>query len=118
LAGPLLRPRGKLLLYDATGAVAADMESHVAARVAARAGRPYAALRVVCDPAQRTVPRSAVAGMRPDGKVHPVAVLASLMRHPAELPALLALASEARSAMRTLRLSCEALGPDLGWRPI
>ncbi len=35
---------------------AVDMESHVAARVAARHGLPFAALRVISDPASRSLP--------------------------------------------------------------
>jgi hopanoid-associated phosphorylase len=113
--GPLVRPRDKLALHDATMAVAADMESHVAAKAALRAGRPFAVLRVVCDPAQRTLPQAALAGMRADGRVSALAVLASLLRNPAQVPALLGVAGDARTAMTVLRLCRERLGPALGW---
>jgi adenosylhomocysteine nucleosidase len=114
--GPLVRTRDKLALHDATLAVAADMESHVAGKAAARAGLPFAVLRVVCDPAQRTLPQAALAGMRADGRVHPVAVLASLLRNPAQLPALLGVAGDARQAMQVLRRCRQRLGPGLGWQ--
>ena len=56
-----------------TGAIAVDMESHVVARAAAQHGVPVAAIRVVVDPAQRTIPRSALAGTRADGTIDALA---------------------------------------------
>ena len=53
--------------HQATGAAAADMESHVVARLAAELGLPFAVLRVIADPAEREVPPAALAGMRADG---------------------------------------------------
>ena len=55
-------PSGRL--HQQTGAIAVDMESHVVADAAARHGVPVAAIRVVIDPAERTIPRSALAGTR------------------------------------------------------
>ncbi|TFW16599.1 phosphorylase family protein, partial [Duganella callida] len=51
----------KQALYRATGALAVDMESHIGARAAQRAGVPYAVCRVVLDPAQQAVPPAALA---------------------------------------------------------
>jgi len=42
-----------------TGAIAVDMESHVVAAVGAAHGLPVAAMRVVTDPAERTLPADA-----------------------------------------------------------
>jgi adenosylhomocysteine nucleosidase len=113
--GPLVKPRDKYALHEATHAAAADMESHVAARVAQRLGLPFAVLRVVGDPVQRAIPDAAVAGMRSDGRVHPVAVLASLLRNPLQLPTLIAVAADVQLAMQTLRRCRARLGPALGW---
>lgn len=99
----------KRLLHRAGGAVAVDMESHVAARIAARHGLPFAALRVVADPAERSLPRAAMAGMRPDGSADINAVLRALARAPHELPALLRVAADARAAFAALRSSRFAL---------
>ena len=107
----LFHPVDKAHLHESTGAVAADMESHHAARVALRAGCPFAALRVVADPAQRAVPTAAAVGMRPDGRVNVVAVLISLLRDPRQLPALSRVALDARTAMRMLARCRAALGP-------
>ena len=51
---PVTEPADKLKLFRQTGAAAADMESHIAASVAASHGLPFAVLRVVvrsCGPA-------------------------------------------------------------------
>lgn len=112
---PLVRAADKVQLHCATGAVAADMESHLVARLAVRAGRPFAALRVISDPAESDLPAAAVVGMKPDGSVNLSGVLASLLRNPRQLPDLARLATEMRTAMRVLRRCRQALGPDLGW---
>src|SRR5579863_3946919 len=46
----------KAALHSETGAAAVDMESHIAADYAAKAGLPFAALRVISDPASRALP--------------------------------------------------------------
>ena len=46
----------KAALHSETGAAAVDMESHIAAAYAAAAGLPFAALRVISDPASRALP--------------------------------------------------------------
>jgi adenosylhomocysteine nucleosidase len=114
---PLIRAADKLQLHQTTGAVAADMESCSAARLALQAGRPFAVLRVVCDPAERGLPPAAVVGMKADGRVNLFAVLASLLRHPGQLPDLMRLAAQARTAMRVLTHCRRTLGPDLGFTP-
>jgi hopanoid-associated phosphorylase len=111
---PLIRATDKVQLHAATGAVAADMESHVAARLAARAGRPFAALRVIADPAERALPQAAVVGMRSDGRINLAAVLASLLRNPWQLPELARITTDARRAMQVLTRCRRLLGPELG----
>jgi adenosylhomocysteine nucleosidase len=112
---PLIRPADKARLHQTTGAIAADMESCGAARLALIAGKPFAVLRVICDPAERALPSAAVVGMKADGRVNLAAVLASLLRHPVQLPDLMRVALEARTAMRVLARCRRTLGPDLGW---
>jgi len=112
---PLFRPIDKAGLHKATGAVAADMESHLVARLALRARRPFAVLRVIGDPAERALPPAALIGMRPDGHVNLAAVLASLLRNPRQLPDLMRVAIDVRIAMSALTRCRRALGPQLGW---
>ena len=58
---PIAFAGDKRALHPKTGALAVDMESHVLRRAAAQHGVPVAAIRVVIDPAERTLPRSALA---------------------------------------------------------
>ena len=98
----VLSVRAKSALFQRTGAVAVDMESHGVAHAAAAAGIPFIALRIVADPAERAIPQAALAGMKPDGTVDPVAVLLRLAPTPWKLPGLLRLAGESRQAHESL----------------
>ena len=103
--GAVCDPAAKAALHRRTDAAAVDMESHVAARLAALHGLPFAALRVVADPSDRAVPPAALVGMRPDGSTDTGAVLRSLGRRPRQLPALIRTAFDARSAFLGLAAS-------------
>jgi adenosylhomocysteine nucleosidase len=95
------------------GAIAVDMESHLAARVARRHGLPFVAARVISDAAQRTLPPAARVGMRLDGGVDVPAVLGSLFVKPWQLPALIRTGWEAEQAFRALLRGHRLLGPGL-----
>ena len=106
---------GKAALHASTGALAVDMESHVAAAFAAAHGLPFAALRVISDGADRALPRAAQAGMKPDGGMDVLAVLKALARDPRQLPALIRTGLEAEVAFRQLKLlNCHDLLGRLG----
>jgi adenosylhomocysteine nucleosidase len=111
---PIALADQKSALHRKTGALAVDMESHVVARAAAQHGVPLAAIRVVVDPVERTIPRSALAGTRPDGTIDPLAVVRSLMRHPRDLMGLMRMSLDARAARATLVQGSALLGPGLG----
>jgi hopanoid-associated phosphorylase len=115
---PVLAVAAKAELFGRSGAAAVDMESHVAAEYAAEHGLPYASLRVVCDPHSRSLPPLAATALRQDGRVSVPAVLASLMRSPAQLVQLPGLSRDAAVAFRSLRRCRDLLGiggglPDL-----
>jgi adenosylhomocysteine nucleosidase len=119
--GPILGVREPIALADQksalhrqTGALAVDMESHVVARAAAQHGVPLAAIRVVVDPVERTIPRSALAGARPDGGIDPLAVIRSLARYPRDLLGLVRMSLDTRAARATLVRGSALLGPGLG----
>jgi hopanoid-associated phosphorylase len=111
---PILTAEAKRALRRATGAAAVDMESHVAATFAAARGMPFAAIRVVCDPANRALPPLAAEALRPDGGLDLPAILRSLARRPAQVAALPRLARDAAAAFNALRRVRAALGPGLG----
>ncbi|WP_042879886.1 phosphorylase [Cupriavidus necator] len=115
---PVLTVAGKQLLRQACGALCVDMESHIAARMAAACQLPFAACRVVIDPAGRAVPAAAAAGMGEGGKTDVGAVLGGLLRAPWELPGLFRLAGDAAAARGALRAARLALGDEFGLREV
>lgn len=90
-------------LWQQTGAAAVDQESGAVARVASLHDLPFAVLRVICDPADRSLPPAALAALDPHGAISIQRVLASVMRHPGQLPTLMRLAADAAAAQRSLR---------------
>lgn len=102
----------KQALWSTTGALGVDMESHVAARLAADASRRFAAVRAISDGADHSLPPAALKGLRPDGTADVGAVLSALAARPAQLPALLRTAQGAAAAVRTLEAARDRLvGP-------
>jgi hopanoid-associated phosphorylase len=105
----------KARLRTATGAAAVDMESHVAARIAAAHGLPFVVLRAIADPAGRSLPPAATIAMKPGGGVDLAAVLRSIVRSPGQLPELIAIARDTQAALRGLRHGRRLLGRGLGY---
>lgn len=93
----------KRRLREETGAVAVDMESHIAGRIAEVRGLPFAVARVISDASDRALPRAAQVGMRADGAMDVAAVLRALAARPWELPALIRTALEAEAAFGALK---------------
>src|SRR5262249_6953361 len=113
---PVASLSAKKALRAATNAAAADMESHIVARAAARAGLPFAVLRVIADPAERELPDAVIAGMRNDGGPDVRALVHSLAQNPAQFGALLRVVADAGRAIVALGRCKRALGPQLGFR--
>jgi hopanoid-associated phosphorylase len=107
--------REKRALWEATGAIAADMESHVAARIAEKHGLPFAILRAVADPAHQRIPPAAVQGLKPDGSTDVRGVLKSLSTEPGQMTELMRVAANAWSARASLLRCHRLLGPGLGF---
>ena len=104
----------KRALRETSEALAVDMESHRVAAVAAETQAPFAVLRVVADPAGRTLPRAALAGLGPDGEINLGAVLGGLALRPWEAPAMVALALDAWRGLAALSRGVALTGPSLG----
>lgn len=111
VARPIVTRDEKIGLLMRTEAFAADMESHIVGAVAREAGLPFLVLRVVGDPSNRNIPRSAMAGFDDDGKVASGRVLAALATRPWEIGDLLSLALDTRAALRSLRRVGRGLPP-------
>jgi adenosylhomocysteine nucleosidase len=107
----------KRRLHAATRAHAIDLESGSVARVASEHGLPFAVVRAISDPADRSLPPAALLALDPAGGINITGVLASLLRQPAQLPALLGLAADTARARRSLvRLTRSALSAE-GYQP-
>lgn len=111
---PVVTVTEKARLHE-QGACAVDMESHIAARLAAQHALPFAVLRVISDPAQRTLPPAALVGMRADGSTDAGAVIAALLKAPAQLPALIQTAHDAGAAFSALKRCRAALDDAFGF---
>lgn len=105
----------KAALCAASGAGAVDMESHIAAGLAARYDLPFTVLRAIADPAARALPAAALIAMNAKGGVDLRGVLWSLMRDPLQLPRLLRIGLDAQRALRGLDRAHRALGVRLGY---
>jgi nucleoside phosphorylase len=110
VGAPVTGEREKRSLFDLTGALAVDMESHVAGAIASAHGLPFAVCRAIVDPAWRTLPSAATAGLRDDGHTAIAPILRELLRQPSQLGALLRLAGDARAARTSLVQARHALG--------
>jgi adenosylhomocysteine nucleosidase len=93
----------KAALRMETGASAVDMESHIAAAYAAEAGLPFAALRVISDPASRALPALARGAIKPNGEIDLGRVLRGVARNPSTLRALVSTGIDFNRALKSLR---------------
>ena len=93
----------KAALHLETGAAAVDMESHIAAEYAAKAGLPFAALRVISDPATRALPVLAMAAIKPNGGIDLRKVLRGVARNPLTVLDLVSTGIDFSRALRSLR---------------
>lgn len=111
----VLHTLDKAKLRAKGGAVLADMESHIAAKLAAARGLPLAVVRVVSDTAGFSLPSAVRAGLRPDGSMNLIGVVAALARDPGQIQALMRVGRDTDQAFKTLKSVRAALGPDLGF---
>jgi adenosylhomocysteine nucleosidase len=91
-----------------------DMETHRMALVAQQAAIPFLAIRVISDDATRTIPSAALGVIGENGKPQIGRVLKGLLRHPNQIPALMALSKDMELALATLRRVPGILGPLFG----
>jgi hopanoid-associated phosphorylase len=102
VTAPLTGAPDKAALHRSTGALAVDMESHLAGAIADARGLPFAVCRAVVDPAWRSLPSAATAGLRDDGSTALAPILRELLKQPSQIRPLIQLAGDARAARATL----------------
>ncbi len=99
----------KLRTWRETGALAVDLESDLVARIAARAGIPFIVARTIADRACRQLPPAALIPLSEAGTPDLARVLASVLRRPGQIGALIRLARETRLALSALAGPADAL---------
>jgi hopanoid-associated phosphorylase len=112
---PLACPSDKLALRRAHRTVAVDTESHLAAAVAARRGIPFAAVRVVLDPAHRSLPPAALVPLRRDGRADVRAVFGAVRKDLGQVSNLVRIVADASLAWSTLARGRRRLGHALAF---
>jgi hopanoid-associated phosphorylase len=112
--GPVAHASEKRRLHELMGAVAVDMESHIAGRIAAAHKIPFAICRTVIDAAHRDLPPAALVGLRHDGTPDVLAVSRSVARRPSQIAALRRTGLDAWIARQALRHGRRLLGAGFG----
>ena len=97
------------------GALAVDMESHVAAAVALRHGLPFAIVRIVSDEVGHLLPHAITVSMRPDGGIHTAAMLRSLAANPGQAGDVVRTMALFARGFRGLKAGAALLGPRLAF---
>ncbi len=108
------RAADKSMMHSQTGAIAIDMESHIAAAYAARHRLPFAAIRAIGDSSSRNLPELATNALRPDGSVDLRTVIGGVVRGPGQIPALIAAGIDSNKAFASLGRCRGLLGPLFG----
>lgn len=104
----------KIALGERTGALAVDMESHIAGAVAAERGLPFAIARCISDGARHLLPHAITVSMRLDGGVDGKAMLRSLAARPGQVADIARTTAGFVRAIRELKRGAVRIGPRMG----
>ena len=108
----LATPGHKRALLEATGALAADMESHAVAELASAAAKPFIVVRAISDSADQSLPDAVTRFLGPTGQIRPASLIGAIAR-PRELAASVRLGLQTRRALGTLRRVARIAGATL-----
>lgn len=112
---PVLTAASKAALHAESNGLTIDLESGAVAEACAAAGKPFAVIRAVADPAERAIPEFALKGLAEDGRTRALPVILGLLGRPHLLPALLGLARDNRAALGALGAAARLLDASLGF---
>ena len=104
----------KQSIHADTGAAAVDMESATVARACVDSAIPFMALRVIMDPADLNLPKSAMEGFTITGETDSRAVMISTLRRPGEVIRMVRLAISDHKARKALSQTAAAAAPFFG----
>lgn len=96
-------PAMKRACLTRTGCMIVDMESHIVAEIANRAGIPFNIVRAVADTSDMALPPAAQVPLGPDGCVDLRGVFASIRQQPAQVGELIRLARFSHAAHQSLK---------------
>ncbi len=102
-AAPLLTVAQKAHQFEQGKALAVDMESAAVASVAAACGKPFFAIRAICDESMRSVPAALFDLVDDLGRPRLARLVALLFHKPSLIPALLRMQGDFGRALRALR---------------
>ena len=96
-------------------ALAVDMESHVAARVAQVHHLPFAIVRIVSDEVGHLLPHAITVSMRPDGGLHTAAMMRSLATRPGQIGDVTKTMASFAKGFRGLKAGARLLHPRMAF---
>ena len=96
-------------------ALAVDMESHVAGRVARAYGLPFAIVRIVSDEVDHLLPHAITVSMRPDGGFDRTRMRASLAAAPEQMRDVVQTMAQFAAGFRGLRQGARLMGGRLAF---
>jgi len=101
--------KDKKHLHTQTGAIALDMESVAAAKIAQLNNLPFLAIRTIADPVNMDLPQAINHSLNDEGDIVLGKLLLFIALHPAELPGLIKLGLHFNAAKNTLKLIAKQL---------
>lgn len=96
-------------------ALAVDMESHVAARVAKAHGLPFAIVRIISDGVDHLLPHAITVSMQPDGGFDRTRMRASLAAAPGQMRDVVQTMAQFATGFRGLRAGARKMGERLAF---
>lgn len=108
---PAMDLSAKAALREGAGAIAVDMESHLAEEFARLRNLPFVALRAISDPAARALPPLVARALTPEGGVDTVGVAREILRGPHQLGGMIRAGLDSRAAFASLGRCGPLLGP-------
>jgi nucleoside phosphorylase len=101
--------------FASSAAMVVDMESHLVAEAASRAGIPFAILRCVSDTVTMALPPAVDAMIRPNGSLDVGAVVGSLASKPGQIPHFVRTLSAFARAYGIMGKGARGIGDRLGF---
>ena len=105
----------KKKLFQRTGALAADMESHRAALAATRLGVPFAVLRCISDEAAHSLPPAIAVAMRPNGGLALASIVKSIIGNPLQIYDIMRVFRKFSTAYSGFRNTADGIAGRLGF---